>query len=158
DSSTNLTDPLGLATLPAWVPALGGAGSRLTLITGGGGAAAPTFTLVAGGSAETGLAGGPVGVLVGGAGAVGWGIGRGVGHIPIGGGWTVDDGWTAIGIATVFSPDPNPYPGAGPAFNPNGKPSRAPSLAGRYTGGRPATDDDDDCAKEWGDALEFCAK
>jgi len=112
NSPTNLVDPFGLAT-PALIPIVAGSGTGLTLIQGGGGAAAITGTIV-----ETGSAGGPAGVAVLGAGAAGWGIGREIGHIPlIGGGGTVDDGWQAIFTSLFFS-NPDPNPGAGPAFKP----------------------------------------
>jgi len=74
---------------------------------------------------ETGSAGGPAGVAAVGAGAVGWGIGRGVGHVPLIGGGTVDDGWQDI-FTSLFYSNPDPNPGAGPAFNPHPQP-----LAGR---------------------------
>jgi RHS repeat-associated protein len=71
---------------------------------------------------ETGSAGGPAGLAIVGAGAAGWGTGRLVGHVPLIGGGTVDDGWQDI-FTPLFS-DPSPNPGAGPAFNPH-------PLAGR---------------------------
>ena len=40
---------------------------------------------------------------VGAAGTVGWGIGRGIGHIPLYGGGTVDDGWQQIFTILFFS-------------------------------------------------------
>jgi RHS repeat-associated protein len=41
---------------------------------------------------------------------------------------------------------------------PTGKPNGAPSLAGRYAGGKPSGDDDDDCKKEWKKAGDFCSQ
>ena len=127
DSPTNLVDPYGLSAAPALVP-LVGAGGGLTVITGGGGAgAAITGTVV-----ETGSIGGPVGVAVLGAGTAGWFAGRGIGHIPIGHGQTIDDGVQLIGSLTLFRPDPNPNPGAGPLFNPHPQPLPGVTpLAGR---------------------------
>jgi hypothetical protein len=113
DRPTNLVDPFGLAAAPVLVP-LAAAGGGLIVITGGGGAgAAITGTVV-----EPGSIGGPVGVAVLGAGTAGWFAGRGIGHISIGHGQTIDDGVQLIGSLTLFKPDPNPNPGCWPIIQP----------------------------------------
>jgi RHS repeat-associated protein len=146
DSPTNLTDPFGLAA-PALLPALGGAagaGTGLTLIQGGAGAGAT----ISGTIVETGSIGGPAGVAVAGAGVVGWGIGRGVGHVPLfGGGGTVDDGWQGIFTSLFFS-NADPNPGAGTAFNPH-------PLAGRNCKNKPT---EEECDEMYETDLETCRK
>ncbi len=123
DSPTNLTDPLGLESAVAEPPVITTAGAgaateaALTEAAAEGESSGPVLTLVAGGSGDITLAGGPAGLLVVGAGGIGWGIGRGVGHIQIDDDWTVDDGWQAI-FTSLFYSHPDPNPGAGEHFNP----------------------------------------
>ena len=90
------SDPTGLnpgvGVLP-WVGGLGGEGLGGAVVAGAG-----------------------AGVAVVGAGVAGWGIGRGIGHIPIGDGQTVDDAVTNAMTATILwfsrgNSDPIPYPG-----------------------------------------------
>jgi hypothetical protein len=94
---------------------------------------------------ETGSAGGRAGLPVVGPGAAGWGTGRLVGHVPLIGGGTVDDGWQEI--FTPLFPDSTPNPGAGPAFNPN-------PLAGRKDEG--LDNDGDRCRKVRQDCQDKC--
>jgi hypothetical protein len=148
DSPTNLTDPFGLAGAPVLIPLAGGAGTGLTLIEGGGGAAAISGIIV-----ETGSIGGPAGVAVAGTGVVGWGIGRGVGHIPLIGGGTVDDGWQDIFTSLFFS-NPDPNPGAGPAFKPHPLPLPGVTpLAGRQC----KKNNNDECREQLNKCIEECS-
>lgn len=100
NSPTNFNDPFGLSAgiLPPPVAA-GAAG------VGAGTALGAGF----GAEVATGSIGGPAGVAVLGAAALGWGIGRGIGHIPIGHGQTIDDGVQLL-FEPLFSPSPEPRP------------------------------------------------
>jgi hypothetical protein len=87
NNPTNLVDPFGL--------------DAGTLALGGG-------RILAGTEIGADVIGGAVTVgeaapAVGAAGLAGWGIGRGVGHVPLIGGGTVDDGWQDIFTYLFFS-------------------------------------------------------
>jgi Bacterial toxin 34 len=78
----DFTDPFGLHT-PVAVPVLVGIGKDLIV---------PGITTVGGVIIVVGEAAPAVGL----AGTIGWGIGRGIGHLPTVGGGTVDSGWQDI--------------------------------------------------------------
>jgi RHS repeat-associated protein len=94
--------------------------------------------LVGSGTAGGVLAGaGRLAGPVGAAGTVGWGIGRGIGHIPIYGGGTVDDGWQQIFTLLFFS-----------------------QAASQSQAGPRATckkNGNADCPRQWIDARAYCA-
>jgi hypothetical protein len=150
----NLTDPFGFAPVIAGpgiagpTAAAAGTGAVATLTIAE--TAPPAFTLIAGGSAEAGLAGGPVGVAVFGAGVAGWGTGRAIGHIPIGHGQTIDDGMQLIFNLTLFGP---PASNGLPAVQ--SSPTRRSSpLGGRKSG----SGNDDDCMNRFLDEKAFCSQ
>ena len=105
---------------------------------------------IAGGGEGVGAAaaaGAGAGAAVVGAAVVGWEIGRGVGHIPIGEGRTVDDAVTDT-ISVLFFPQSSPLPGrarcrSNPFTGPPGSVSATPTQDRRYgTDGYPDVDVD----------------
>jgi RHS repeat-associated protein len=94
DYPIGLTDPYGLqagvapAPIPPVAPPPVVPPPPVLVPAAGGGAAS---TAAAGGATVGGASAATVGVVVIGGFAIGWGVGRGIGHIPVGHGRTVDD-------------------------------------------------------------------
>lgn len=120
NQTTGARDPLGLQS----------GAQALPWISGGSGAAGAIWALAGtvGSTIVEAVVSTPVGVAVGLAGGVGALIGRGIGHIPTGGGRTVDDAVTDFWVSVVFATPPD-Y-----AYNPNGP--KAPGKPGPETGFR----------------------
>ena len=152
DSPTNLTDPFGLAA-PALVPLAAGGGAGLTLIQGGGGAAAISGTVV-----ETGSMGGPLGVGVAATGAIVY-FGASASNAELNANAAYDEEWqSVIAYNQAMMAKKKPFtfaPMPLPQFAPGTARGNPYPLAGRYSGG----DDggNDDCPKRWTDARRYCS-
>jgi RHS repeat-associated protein len=132
NSPTNLVDPLGLAA-PALVPAVFGG---LTLIQGGGGAAAISGTVV-----ETGSVGGPVGVGIAATGAIVY-FGGSASNAELNANAAYDEEMqSVIAYNNAILAHPRPSPA---------------SLAGRYTGKKRRKWNDDDCETMFASDTQSC--
>ena len=148
-SPTNFIDPFG-EDAGVWVLGGGiGTGTGADLVGGGAIATGGADVIVA-----VGAAAGTGGAVVA-AGGIGWGVGRGIGHIPIGHGQTVDDGMQLIWTLLLYHNTPalagrplcrkrsNPFTGTPGSVSVTWQPNGQPRQVRRYgSDGYPETDID----------------